>query len=66
MKTVNFCKKMRTGSLIILLVQKCLCGSISMGKPSVYFLLNIGYVVVYVVYVVYVAYVVYVNMYFDI
>ena len=33
-----------------LLVQKCLCVSISRGKPSIYSLLNIGYVV-YVVYV---------------
>ena len=45
---------MRTGSLIYLLVQKCLRVSISRGKPSIYFLLSIGYVV-YVVYVVYVA-----------
>ena len=59
MKTVCFFKKMRTSSLICLLVRKCLCVSISRGKPSVYFLLNIGNVV-YVVYVVYVAYVVYV------
>ena len=42
---------MRTVSLIILLVRKCLCVSISNGKPSIYFMLNIGYVV-YVVYVV--------------
>ena len=34
---------MRTGSLICLLVRKCLCVSISRGKPSIYFLLNIGY-----------------------
>ena len=45
---------MRTGSLIFLLIWECLCVSISSGKPSIYFLLNIGYVV-YVVYVVYVA-----------
>ena len=45
-------KKLRTGSLIIPLVQKCLCVSISRGKSSIYFLLNIGYVV-YVVYFVY-------------
>ena len=61
---------MRTGSLIMLLVWKCLCVSISRGKPSMYFLLNIRYavyvvyvvyvVVVVVVYIVYVVYVVYV------
>ena len=44
---------MRTGSLIILLAQKCLCVSILRGNPSIYFLINVGYVV-YVVYVVYV------------
>ena len=64
-----FFKKMRTGSLIMLLVQKCLCVSIARGKPSIYILLNIGYdlyvvyvvyVVVYVDYVVDVVYVVYV------
>ena len=38
-----FFKIMRTDSLILLLVQKCLCVSISRGKPSIYFLLNIGY-----------------------
>ena len=36
-------QRMRTGSLICLLVRKCLCVSISRGKPSIYFLLNIGY-----------------------
>ena len=41
---------MRTGSLICLLVWKCLCVTVSRGKTSIYFLLNIGYVV-YVVYV---------------
>ena len=58
---------MRTGSLIILLVRKCPCVSISRGKPSI-FLLNITYVVyvvcdVKVVYVVYVVVVVYVANY---
>ena len=58
---------MRTGSLIILLVRICLCVSISGGEPSVYFLLNIGYVadVVYRVYVVYVVYVVVVYVVYD-
>ena len=37
MKKVRFYKKMRTSSLIILLVRKCLCASISRGKPSKYF-----------------------------
>ena len=56
MEIIYFYKKIRTSSLIILLVRKCLCVSASRGKPSIYFLLNIGYVVcvVYVVYVVYV------------
>ena len=58
MENAYFFKKMRTGSLIcLLLVRKCLCASISRGKPSIYFLINIEYVV-YVVYVVYVIYVV--------
>ena len=43
MKIIDFYKKMRTGSLICLLVRKCLCVSVSRGKPSIYFLLNIGY-----------------------
>ena len=62
MEKVDLFKKMRTGSPIILLAKKCLCVSISRGKPSIYFLPNIGYVVyvVYVVYAVYVVYVVYV------
>ena len=68
MKIVYLFKKMRTSSLIILLVQQCLCVSISRGKPSIYSLVNIGYdvyvvsfiSVVYVVYVVYAVYVVYV------
>ena len=34
---------MRTGSLTFLLVRKCLCVSVSMGKPSIYFLMHIGY-----------------------
>ena len=34
---------MRTGSLICLLVRKCLCVSVSRGKPSIYFSVNIGY-----------------------
>ena len=34
---------MRTSPLTFLLVQKCLCVSISRGKPLLYFLLNIGY-----------------------
>ena len=51
-------EKMCTGSLIILLVRKYLRVSISRGKPSIHFLLNIRYVV-YVVYVAYVVYVVY-------
>ena len=34
---------MRTGSLICLRVQKCLCVSSFGGKPSIYFLVNIGY-----------------------
>ena len=42
---------MRTDSLFFLLVRKCQCVSISRGKPSIYFLPNIGYVV-YVVHVV--------------
>ena len=56
----SFFKRIRTCSLIILLVQKSLCVSISRGKPSIYFLLNIVYVV-YVVYVVVVVYAVYVQ-----
>ena len=59
MKVIYFSKKMRTGSLIILLVRKCLCLSIPRGKPSISFLLNLRYVV-YVVVVVVVVYVVYV------
>ena len=43
MRLCNFTKKMRTGSLIWLLVRKCLCVSVSRGKASIYFLLNIGY-----------------------
>ena len=43
MKITDVYKKMRTISLICLLVQKCLCVPISRGKPSTYFLLNIGY-----------------------
>ena len=57
MEIMDFHRKMRTGSLICVLVRKCLCVSISRGKPSIYFLLNIGYVV-YVVYVIYVVVVV--------
>ena len=45
MKIMYFFKKMRTGSLIILLVRKILCVTISRGEPSIYFLLNIEYVV---------------------
>ena len=45
MYKTDFYEKMRTGSLICWLVRKCLCVSISRGKPSIYFLLNIGYVV---------------------
>ena len=52
-------KTMRTDSLICLPVWKCLCVSISRSEPSIYFLLNIGYVV-YVVYVIYFIYVIYV------
>ena len=54
----RFVPKMCTGSLIILLVWKCLCVSTSRGKPSIYVLLNIGYVVYVVVVVVVVVYVV--------
>ena len=36
---------MHVGSLFFLLVWKCLCVSVSRGGPSIYFLLNIGYVV---------------------
>ena len=36
-----FCKQMRTGSLICLLVRKFMCVSVSRGKPSIYFLLKI-------------------------
>ena len=43
MEIIDFYKKMRTGSLICLLGRICLCVSIERGKPSVYFLLNIGY-----------------------
>ena len=59
MKIIHFYKKMGTGSLICLLVRKCPFVSISKGKPSISFLLNIAYVV-YVVHVFYVVYVVYV------
>ena len=45
MKIGYLFKKMRTSSLIILLVWKRQCVSISKGKPLIYFLLNIGYVV---------------------
>ena len=53
MNIVIFVKRMRTSSLIIWLIQKYLCASISRDKPKINFLLNIGYVV-YVVYVVYI------------
>ena len=53
MNKIYFYKKMRTGSLISLIVWKCLCVSNSRGKPSIFFLINIGNVV-YVVYAVYV------------
>ena len=43
MEIIYVYEKMHTGLLICLLVQKCLCVSISRGKPSIYFLLNIGY-----------------------
>ena len=43
MNILGFYKKMRTDSLFVLLVRKCLCVSVSRGKPSMYFLLNIGY-----------------------
>ena len=42
MNMIDFYKKTRTSSLICLLVWKCLCVSISRGKPSIYFLLNTG------------------------
>ena len=34
---------MRTGSLICVLLRKYMCVSVSRGKPSIYFLMNIGY-----------------------
>ena len=34
---------MRTDSLTFWLVRKCLCVSVSRGKPSIYVLVNIGY-----------------------
>ena len=37
MKIIYSFKKMHTGSLIILLVRKCLCVSTSRGEPSIYF-----------------------------
>ena len=40
---IDLYKNRRTGSLVCLLVRKCLWVSISRGKPSIYFLLNIGY-----------------------
>ena len=43
MKLIAFYKMMHTGSLILLIVQKCLCVSVSTGRPSVYFLLHVGY-----------------------
>ena len=39
----SFKKEICTSSLIRLPFLKCLCVSISVGKPSIYFLLNVGY-----------------------
>ena len=42
---INSCLQKDARRFNFLLVQKCLCVSISRGEPSIYFLLNIAYVV---------------------